>query len=177
MKVTFELEPADIARFRRALVRAREAVRSADEADIVESAKHTLDGLLLGDAPTYMRDRIKQVQRLVAMLEDDAWGLPQHYRDELVTALVYFSDPHDLIPDAVPVIGMLDDAIMLEMLLRQEADMLRAYARFCEYRRTLGAVPEDLAARTAWCAALKRRRSLLLSRLDGARRKREALEE
>ncbi|MCA1798391.1 MAG: DUF1232 domain-containing protein [Xanthomonadaceae bacterium] len=175
MKISFELEPADVERFREALTRTRDAVRSADDGDIVESAKHTLDGLLLGDAPTYVRDRIKQVQRLITMLEDDAWALPRHHRDEVITALVYFSDPHDMISDALPVIGMLDDAIMLELFLRQEADLLRAYDRFCEYRRTLGAVPDVLAARTEWCAALSRRRGQLLSRLDASRRRREAV--
>lgn len=171
MRISFELEPADVARFRRALTRARAAVRSADDTEIVDSAKHTLDEQMLGDVPTYIRDRIKQVQRLITMLEDEAWALPKQYRDEVVTALVYFSDPDDLIPDALPVIGMLDDAIMLEMLLRQERDLLRAYDRFCEFRGTLGAVPRDLSGRTAWCAALSRRRRQLFTRLANTRTK------
>lgn len=173
MKITFELEPADIARFRRALERAHDAVKSADEGDILDSAKHTLDSLPLGNAPVYIRDRIRQVQRLIAMLEDEAWALPPRFRLEVVKVLVYFSDPDDLIPDSLPVIGMLDDAIMLELLLRDEQDLLRAYDRFCNARRALGPVPHALEARTTWTRNLAARRSQLLTRLMKSRDNRD----
>jgi hypothetical protein len=75
MRITIELEPADIARFQHALERARAAVRSADECELVDSAKHTLDSLPLGNAPGFVRERIAQVQRLIVMLEDDTWAL------------------------------------------------------------------------------------------------------
>ncbi len=172
MKITFELEPADIKRFRRALARAREAVRSADESELVESARHTLDNLPIGEAPVYVRDRIQQVQRLITMLEDEAWALPRPLRNELLDVLVYFSDPEDLIPDHLPVIGLLDDAIMLELAVRQERDLLRAYDRFCELRRRLGPVPDEVEARKRWCAAVKRNRGRLLERVKTGRRKR-----
>lgn len=165
MKITFELEPADIERFRLALSRARDTVRSADEGELVDSAKHTLDSLPLGNAPSYVREQLRQVQRLVLMLEDEAWALPPRFRTEVVSALVYFSDPEDLIPDSMPVIGLLDDAIMLEMLVRRERPLLRAYDRFCTFRERLGPIPDDLAARTRWCSKLTQQRHRLLESL------------
>lgn len=171
VKIAFELEPADIERFRRALANARAAVRSADDTEIVESAKHTLDSLPIGDAPAFVRDRVKQVQRLITMLEDEAWALPAALRREAVDVLVYFSDPDDMIPDRVPVIGLLDDAIVLELLLRRERDLLRAYDRFCVLRDRLGPAPDEPAARRRWCGALKRNRSQLMDRIKAGRRK------
>ena len=169
MKITFDLEPADIERFNRARADARVAVRSADEGELVDCAKHTLDGLPLAAAPLYVRDRIQQVQRMIMMLEDEEWALPPALRQEVLSALVYFSDPDDMIPDAMPVIGLLDDAIMLELLLREERELLVAYETFCTARRALGPVPGDLAARTAWCAALRDQRRQLIDPLKASR--------
>ena len=163
------LEPADVERFHHALAEARIAVRSADEGELVECAKHALDRVPLARAPLYVRDRIQQVQRLIGMLEDDAWALPSSLRNEVLSALVYFSDPDDMIPDALPVIGLLDDAIMLELLLREERDLLVAYDAFCTFRRGLGSLPDDLAARTAWCSALSGERARLIAGLKASR--------
>jgi uncharacterized membrane protein YkvA (DUF1232 family) len=169
MRVVFELGPADMKRFDQALRRARAAVRSADESQIIDSARHTLAALPLENAPQYVRDRIGQVQRLIDMLEDEAWALPKALRNEAVSALVYFSDPDDLIPDHIPVIGLLDDAIVLELLIRQERDLLQAYERFCAHRRRLGPCPEELPARTRWCVSVKQKRVRILDALRAKR--------
>ncbi|MEX0899167.1 MAG: YkvA family protein [Gammaproteobacteria bacterium] len=169
MKITFELEPEDVERFQSALADARDAVRSADEGELIDCAKHSLDRLPLGVAPLYVRGRIGQVQRLIAMLEDEEWALPAALRQEVLSALVYFSDPEDMIPDGLPVIGLLDDAIMLEMLLREERDLLAAYDAFCEFRRALGPLPDDLDFRTVWCAKLKQERQRLIAPLKTSR--------
>ncbi len=171
MKIVFDLAPDDIANLKRALARARDAVRSADEEDLIEAARQALDQMHLGNAPSYIRDRIKQVQRLVTMLEDEAWALPSRYRVEVLKALVYFSDPEDLIPDHVPVIGYLDDAIMMEMLLRQERDLLKAYDRFCTARNKLGPMPKDVDERKHWCGSMKRSRSRILESFTAKRRR------
>lgn len=168
MRIVIELGERDQRWFEEAMARARDAVRSADEVEILGSAKHTLDATPLGDAPDYIKERISKVQRLIQMLEDEAWALPPRHRSEVVAALVYFSDPEDLIPDEVPVIGMLDDAIMLELVLRHEQALLAAYERFCAARVGLGPQPESAGDRTAWGAALTAARAEQLTWLDGA---------
>lgn len=168
IRIVIELGERDQRCFEEAMARARAAVRSADEVEIIESAKHTLDATPLGDAPDYIQERVCKVQRLVQMLEDEAWALPARYREEVVAALVYFSDPEDLIPDELPVIGMLDDAIMLELVLRRERGLLEAYDRFCRVRVGLGPRPEGTAERTSWGSTLTKARAELLSELDGA---------
>src|SRR5687767_5393576 len=109
MRVTFELEPGDIERFHEALARAHELVRSADECDIVDAARHALARLATARAPGYVRKRLAQIERLIEMLEDEAWALPKAERQDVIESLVYFSDPEDLIPDDMAVIGLLDD--------------------------------------------------------------------
>ena len=163
MRITIELEPGDVERFLKALARSRRIAEEADEPDILAAAKQALNTLLIGNAPEYVRKRMGGVQRLIMMVEDDAWGLPQPERVEVLEALVYFSDPEDLIPDDVEVIGLLDDAIVLELLLRRQRHVLQAYQDFCEFRRTLVDIGPD--AHHVNAARLARRRETLLARM------------
>ena len=154
MKISFELEPGDIQRFHEALERAERRVACAEECDIVAAARHSLQTLPIETAPGYIRQRLLQVVELVQMLEDEAWALPQVERREVLKLLAYFSDPEDLIPDDVAVIGLLDDAIMLELLLR---DFRRA-------RDDLGAAADE-ADRISRARDLARRRDQLQARM------------
>jgi uncharacterized membrane protein YkvA (DUF1232 family) len=99
------------------------------------------------------------------MLEDDAWALGDPERAEVVETLAYFSDPDDLIPDEIEVIGLLDDAIMLELLLRRLRAVLNAYSDFCAYRTTLAAMPGDAEARRMHARCLAERRVKLQTRM------------
>lgn len=163
MRITIELEPGDVERFLQTLARSREIAREAEESDIVAAAKQALNTLLIGNAPEYVRKRMCGVQRLILMLEDDAWGLPPPEREDVLEALVYFSDPEDLIPDDVAVIGLLDDAIVVELLLRRQRHVLQAYQDFCEYRTAM--VDTGPEARHFNAARLARRREMLLARM------------
>jgi uncharacterized membrane protein YkvA (DUF1232 family) len=169
MRITLELEPADIDRFLCALERSHRLAREAEETDVIEAAKHALNSLPIGNAPSYVRKRIVAVQRLILMLEDEAWALPQPERGQVLETLVYFSDPEDLIPDDIEVIGLLDDAIVLEILLRRLRHVLQAYADFRAYCETLDA-PASPVARHANARQLAVRRDALRARM---RRRRE----
>jgi len=137
MRITFELEEADIARFHAALARSRRAVDCAEEVDIIEAAKYALDHLPIACAPAYVRKQMAEVQKLIAMLEDEAWALPQPERGEVLEVLLYLGDPDDLIPDHIEVIGLLDDAIIIELLLRKLRAVRKAYADFRAQRTEL----------------------------------------
>lgn len=165
VKITFELEQNDIDRFQQALVRARRLVQTMDECDIVAAAKHSLDTLAIGGAPAYVRRQLTLVQRLLLMLEDESWALPQGLREDVLEALVYFSDPEDLIPDDLSVIGLLDDAIMLELLLRRQRHVLEAYDDYCAFRNAQSTPGTGSAERIAAASRLARRRDLLHARM------------
>ena len=173
MKISFELEPADSERFHEALERAERRVACAEECDIVAAARHSLQTLPIECAPGYIRRRLLQVVELVDMLEDEAWALPQVERAEVLKLLAYFSDPEDLIPDDVAVIGLLDDAIMLELLLRQIRHVVAAYDDFRRARDDMGAATDE-AGRIARARDLARRRDQLQARMR-RRRVREAV--
>ena len=170
MRITFELEPADIERFHAALARARRSAGCADEVEVIEAAKYALDHLCAGNAPAYVRKRVTEVQHLILMLEDESWALSGPERTDVVETLLYFSDPDDLIPDHVEVIGLLDDAIMLELLLRRLRRVRKAYAEFCAFRAGLGVAGND-AARIGQAGELAARRAALHARMLRQRRR------
>jgi uncharacterized membrane protein YkvA (DUF1232 family) len=165
MRITFELEPADVERFHAALARARRMTQCADEVDVIDAAKYALDHMCAGTAPAYVRKRLVEVQRLILMLEDEAWALQDPERSDVIETLAYFSDPDDLIPDDIEVIGLLDDAIMLELLLRRLRHVLNAYSDFCTFRMTLAAMPGDTDARHVYARNLAERRVKLHKRM------------
>lgn len=165
MRISFDLEEGDIKRFQQALERAGQAVRSADEHDLVEAAKYAMDHLPLAQAPRYVRESLQQVQHLIMVLEDEAWALPMPERGRVLQVLAYVADPDDLIPDHIEVIGLLDDAIMLQLLMRDLRHVMGAWRDFCRYRTSLGAVPAESQAHMRHAARLARRRKALLARM------------
>ena len=86
--------------------------------------------------------------------------------------IAYVCDPQDLIPDNIPGIGLLDDAIMIEMVCTDLSHDVEAYKDFCKYRENeiarRGVGGNDLSQET-WMAA---RRTQLHERM---RRRRSSL--
>lgn len=162
MRISIELETDDVSRFHDALKRAEKLARGMDECDILDAAKQALDSLPIGSAPGFVRRRLTEVQRLILMLEDEAWALSGAERQDVLRALVYFSDPEDLIPDEIEVIGLIDDAIMLELLLRRLKHVLEAYADFCAWRAEHAAADNE---RLAQAGELAQRRKHLQERM------------
>ncbi|MCQ4165342.1 DUF1232 domain-containing protein [Tahibacter harae] len=165
MRITFVLEAEDIARFQAALARAERLAECMDECEVVETAKEALNTLPLASTPRYVRQRLVCVQQMILMLEDEDWCLPAQERREVLRTLIYFADPEDLIPDEVAVIGLLDDAIMLELLLRRLRHVIAAYVDFCDYRRGLLASGEGALQRQQLGRLLARRRDALRERM------------
>ena len=166
MRITFELDSADIEGLQGAFERARHLASKAEEVDIIDAAKQALDAICIDRIPGYVRKRLVHVQRLVVLLEDAEWNLPGPERSEALAALVYFGDPDDLIPDHLEVIGLIDDAIMLEFMARRMRHVLDAYQQFCRFRSTLGSAECTGSERLARARKLAHQRLRLVSELN-----------
>ena len=68
------------------------------------------------------------------MISDLDWRLPHSESKRVLNALAYFAEPDDLIPDHIPGLGFLDDAIMVELVLRELRHEIEAYRDFCVFR-------------------------------------------
>ncbi|MEZ5463127.1 YkvA family protein [Dokdonella sp.] len=169
MRITFELESEDIEYFQKAFERFRRMANEVDEVHIIDAAKHTLDNLCIARIPNYVRKRLVHVQRLILLLEDADWSLSAPERTEALAALAYFGDPDDLIPDHIEIIGLIDDAIMLELLARRMRHVLQAYGKFCAFRESLGDRSGQEHARVGRARALASRRAELMDELQSRR--------
>ncbi len=133
--ISFDLSRRDLQYFRRAVREARQAIRDADEPDIIEAIAGAVAGIRNGmPPPDFIGRYLPELDALLAMLNDAEWRLPRPDRERLLATLVYLADPEDLIPDDTPGIGLLDDAIMIELLLRELSHVREAYRDFCRYR-------------------------------------------
>jgi uncharacterized membrane protein YkvA (DUF1232 family) len=103
--------------------------------EIIASAARLLGGADKIEVPDFVADRLERLDALIAMLRDEGWNLPEEDRERVLSALVYFANPNDVIPDAVPVLGYLDDAIAIEMCVKDLHHELEAYDEFCEFRQ------------------------------------------
>jgi uncharacterized membrane protein YkvA (DUF1232 family) len=53
------------------------------------------------------------------MIRDKEWKLTKEECDSIRGALYYFVDPDDVIPDHIPGIGFLDDAMYAEIIVNE----------------------------------------------------------
>jgi uncharacterized membrane protein YkvA (DUF1232 family) len=117
--LTLELTAEDLRHFRRELDRARASVRSADDEELLELATEQIASLRSISLPAFVAIRIERLDQMRAMVADTGWHLDQAERDLIFGVLAYVCDPEDMIPDAVPGIGLLDDAVMIELAWRE----------------------------------------------------------
>lgn len=135
LRVTFDLEDKDLDFFRAQMKRVRDAAERTSEAEVIASAEGMIKEVSESNVPSFVLQRIERLQVLIDMVRDDEWSLTESERDNVVAALAYFADPEDIIPDNVPVLGYIDDAIMIELVVIELQHEIDAFEDFCRYRQ------------------------------------------
>jgi uncharacterized membrane protein YkvA (DUF1232 family) len=135
LKISFELTDRDLQYFRDALQHSRNAVRHAEEAEIIEAIRDVLEEIRSNEPlPDFVANRLPEIDLLVQMLTDEEWQLPDVDRERLLAMFIYFADPEDILPDDIPVIGYLDDVIVVELIMQDLHHVRQAYEDFCSFR-------------------------------------------
>ncbi|MEE9142615.1 MAG: YkvA family protein [Gammaproteobacteria bacterium] len=170
LRVTFVLDERDIKQLSREMKNARRRVQSADDEEIIQAAREILsDVAKTGQVSDFVRTRLSRLELMIEMIEDEDWRLPKKDRTPVLNVLVYFGDPEDLIPDHVPGLGLLDDAIMIELALRQLRHQIEAYEDFKDFREGLDA--KNGIRDSARDDRLTRRRAALHERITRRQRR------
>ncbi|MGH8495529.1 MAG: YkvA family protein [Gammaproteobacteria bacterium] len=173
LRVTFDLGDDDLKHFQLIMREARNAIKDIDQATIVRSAHDLLKQIRSVKIPQFIQERLAKLETMIGMVTDEEWKLPEPERTRVLNALAYFGEPEDLIPDHIPGLGFLDDAIMIELVVRELRHEIQAYTDFCTFRsveenRRRHYGKEDTVTREEW---LRQRRSELHSRMRRRRRR------
>lgn len=168
LKVTFELADADLDHFRHVMKQARAAAKDREPHEILAAADAVLAGIEERNVPDFIGDRLRRLKTLIEMVRDDEWALPDEERSRVLNALGYFAEAEDVIPDDVPGFGFLDDAIMVELVVRELRHEIESYQDFCKFRAANDTADADPDTRIEWLTA---RRQALHSRMRNRRRK------
>ena len=161
LRVSFELDDHDLKHFRLIMREARKAAARLAPEDIVAAAEAQLTEIRDTSAPGFILERIQKLRLMIRMLTDLEWRLPHEEASRVLNALAYFTEPEDLIPDHIPGVGFLDDAIMIELVVRELKHEIDAYQDFCDFRER-GDGGRRQASREEW---LERRREQLQTRM------------
>ncbi len=170
LRVTFELDDNDLRHFRLIMRQARTTAALIAPEDIVATAEELITSIGPEGAPAFVVERLQKLRLLIDMLSDIEWRLPQSEANRVLNALAYFTEPEDLIPDSIPGLGFLDDAIMIELICRELKHEIEAYQDFCDYRVRVrrDAGRNARVSRDDW---LVNRRAELQSRMRRRKRK------
>ena len=175
LTLTIDLSDRDLEHFSKAIEAARAAAVHKPAAEVIAAATGLLASAQAAALPDFIADRLDKLDTLVAMVKDEGWALPDGDAKRVIAALAYFADPKDVIPDHVPVLGFLDDAIAIELCVRELGHEFEAYDDFCEYRQTeadrRGVHPQTVG-RAEW---LEGRREELQNRMHRRREREEGV--
>jgi uncharacterized membrane protein YkvA (DUF1232 family) len=171
LAITIELGDADLKHFIDAMQAAQQEVKNLSAREITDAASQLLVDGKESKLPSFIAERLSKLDSMISMVNDQGFALPEEDRQRVLACLAYFANPKDIIPDNVPVLGFLDDAIMIELVTRELQHEVEAYDDFVAYRneeaKLRGVDPSTLKTeRVEWAEA---RRIELLNRMKNRR--------
>jgi uncharacterized membrane protein YkvA (DUF1232 family) len=135
LDITFTLSDQDLDHFQSIVNKAKSAMEGGQNAEAIESAARQLVNDARSDQlPEFISDRLEKLEVIIDMVADEEWQLSDEDRNRVLGALIYFCDPEDIIPDSIPGLGFLDDAIYVELIIRELKAEIESYEEFCNFR-------------------------------------------
>ncbi|MBT3529427.1 MAG: DUF1232 domain-containing protein [Gammaproteobacteria bacterium] len=135
LDITITLSDEDLRKFQDSVDKG--IVLVADEksaAEIEETACLMIGKAREMELPQFISDRLFKLEILLNMIRDKECSLSKEECDSVRSALYYFVDPDDVIPDHIPGIGFLDDAMYAEIVIQELKVEIKMYQEFCQFR-------------------------------------------
>jgi uncharacterized membrane protein YkvA (DUF1232 family) len=120
------------------------------DADRIATLGRWQQGLPPLQARAVLDERLGRIEQLRAMLDGADWDRREGACQRVRKLLAYLDQDRDLIPDAIPLLGLLDDVILLELAWPAVATEAGDYRDFCAYRQALQPQGDGAQRRDAW---------------------------
>lgn len=175
LKIVFELAPEDLEHFRSLFRKARRNASKLDPDQVIKDGKTLVKKIQRSKkVPTFVREAVAPLDDLTQLLEDKDYAVPAGTRKEILATLAYFSDPNDLIPDSIPGLGYLDDAIMTRLLEEEFEAELWGYRKFRAFRERAEQRPWTSVARQRLPKRMEDERNKIRDQITERRNKRKS---
>jgi uncharacterized membrane protein YkvA (DUF1232 family) len=173
IKISFALDDDDLKYFQHLIREARKYAQGRDASEIVAAVRGTVSkARQTPKLPGFAAEAIDTLESLIDMVEDKDWTLPKPIAERVVAALAYFAHPQDLIPDHVPGLGFLDDAIMIKIIAGEFEYDLEGYEEFRRFRDGAEQRPWTEVARERLPRRLKEKRDEIRTKIEARKAKR-----
>jgi uncharacterized membrane protein YkvA (DUF1232 family) len=134
-KVTFQLDESDAEYFRSLYRKAKKGASDQGAETIIASARDVVKRVRASKkTPRFVIDAIEVLADLTDIIQDEDYAAPTRVKSEVLAGLAYFTNPEDLIPDNVPGLGFLDDALMVKFIEEEFKHELWGFRKFRDRR-------------------------------------------
>jgi uncharacterized membrane protein YkvA (DUF1232 family) len=127
----FLLEAEALAHFNQLLVRLHHFPLDCDQ---LATASRELGRSADGRRPASIEQRLQLASAVDRMITDATWQPASEAVEPARVVMDYVHGDHDLIPDSVPLVGRLDDAILIDAAWPQLAGEVDCYLDYCRVR-------------------------------------------
>lgn len=127
------IHDADLDRFNACVARVAPGTPALRATQIAGAARR-LARAVAGSESHFIRTRMRRVGEIRTMLKDAAWRIDAKLLGRLYDLLGYIDGPVALVPEAMPTIGGLDRALLVDLAMDGLRAELDEYADFCRYR-------------------------------------------
>lgn len=132
---THRLTPVALDRFNRLLERVGSPDLVMDGDRLVTAARALRTSGALRGWPECIRLRLARARAAVSMVRDPQWGASEEAIETVRHVAEYVAADDDLIPDTLPTVGRLDDAIVVEAAWPVLSGEITDYVDFRRLRR------------------------------------------
>lgn len=157
------LAPIDVERFNNLLLRLGRRQAPLDRDQVVTAARELCDSSVLAAEPPSIRERMRRLETAALMIDDPDWDAANEAAHAARLVIDYARGSDHLIPDWVPTVGRLDDAIVLDAAWPRLAGEIESYLDFCRLRALAAGPGASSGFRSADWAQARREAAALVA--------------
>jgi uncharacterized membrane protein YkvA (DUF1232 family) len=166
-EIKFSLDEQDTKYFQELYKAAKKNAKQEDAPRVMGEVRALIQRVRSATkVPNFVSDAITTLEDLMQMLEDKDYAVPRPVVESAVAGLAYFANPQDAIPDHIPALGFLDDAIMISFVHEEFKHELWGYRKFRAFRSGAEQRPWTSVAQGRMPKRLEEYRRDLRSKID-----------